>query len=407
MRRCPYQSTGGLSTRARATRTLAAAALLLTACSGPTDRTADAWTGTIDTLATGRIVVRSPDAGTWQQPIVLRERFRLGTVDGSGPELFGQIGGLALGPAGEVYILDGQVPEIRVFGGDGAHQRSFGRQGQGPGELSNPAGLALDADGTLWTLNWGNRRYSGFDPGTGQVRREVARSVRFATFPWPGAFENGRRLVDVGPDAEGRTAILRLDSAFVPSEALPLPEPAPEDRIFFHSGERRVASVMEPFAPQPAWAPRPRGGVVLGEGASYRLHRISFAGDTALTFELDRAAAPVTAAEQDSALAAFRGLAGALEATPDRQPDARSTRSAHGNVFVDDQDRTWVRSIQPAHIPPAWDVFAADGVFLGQVLIPDLPTLPSPVIRDGRMAVVTEADGYPSVVVYDLVEGGR
>jgi hypothetical protein len=91
-------------------------------------------------------------------------------------------------------------------------------------------------------------------------------------------------------------------------------------------------------------------------------------------------------------------MASALQATAAREPEVRSTKSAHGNVFVDDQDRTWVRSVQSIETPPAWDVFAADGLVLGQGPIPDLPTFPGPVVRGGRMAVVTAADGYPALV---------
>lgn len=82
-------------------------------------------------------------------------------------------------------------------------------------------------------------------PGTGELLRNVPRSVRFATFPWPGAFEHGRRLVDVGPDCEGRISILRLDTAFVPSDAIPLPEPPEADRIFFRRGDVIVASIPD------------------------------------------------------------------------------------------------------------------------------------------------------------------
>ena len=387
---------------------LLAVALVAAAC-GAGDRAAPSrWGGSVDTLASGRIVVRSPDVPAWDDTWILEERFRVGALEGDGHDLFGHIGGLEIGPTGELYVLDDQANELRIFGSDGSFQRAIGREGQGPGELRSPGGLALDSGGTLWLLNWGNGRYTGFDPVTGDVRREARRLVSFATFPWPGAFEKGAHLLDVGLNADGQPSILRLDTAFVPSDTLPLPAPAPDDRITFHRGAVMIASMMEPFAPQPSWTPRPRGGVILGEGSAYRLHRIGFDGDTSMTMELEREPARVSQAERDSALAFFHEMAGSLDgATPDRQPRARGKKPAHGSLLVDDQDRTWVRSVPPAGRAPTWDVFAPDGRFLGQVDILDPVGFLRPAIRGGRMAVATLADGFPVVVVYDLVRDRR
>jgi hypothetical protein len=388
--------------------TLISAALLLETCTSD-QSPSDTWAGSVDTLPSGRLVVHNPDAPLWKdgEAWTLRERFRLGSLEGDAPDLFGRISGLALGTRGEVYVLDGQASEVRVFGSDGAHQRTFGRSGEGPGEFSRPGGLALDAEGTLWVMNWGNARYTGFDPSTGELRREVRRLASFGVFPWPGAFERGVRLLDVSLDRNGQPAIIRLDTAFVPADTMALPQPSEEDRIMFRRGGVQVMSAMEPFAPQAAWAPRPLGGIVLGEGAVYRLHRIDFDGDTSMTIELGREPARVTDAERDSALAVFEETATAAGggATPDRRPRARGTKPAHGALFVDDRDYTWVRSVPPAGATPTWDVFAPDGRFLGPVEIPVPLGFLRPVVRTDHMAVATEMHGIPVVVVYDLVKG--
>lgn len=33
--------------------------------------------------------------------------------------------------------------------------------------MKNPAGMALDATGILWVMDWANARYDAFDPATG------------------------------------------------------------------------------------------------------------------------------------------------------------------------------------------------------------------------------------------------
>ncbi len=348
--------------------------------------------------------MRNRDVPTWEANWALHERFRLGSLDEDGPEIFGQIGGIELGSAGEVYVLDSQASEIRLFDSDGTFQRVVGGQGEGPGELSSPGGLALDSDGTLWVMNWGNGRYTGFDPATGELRREARRHIFSASFPWPGAFESGRLLLDEGQDRNGQKSVIRLDTAFVPRDTMPLPESKAEDRIWFRSGSTKFAALMEPFAPQPAWAPRPNGGIVVGEGSEYRLHRIGFDRDTAMTIEMERARARVTDAERDSALSFFQEMEESLGGLlPDRRPRSRNSKPAHGSLFVDDQDRTWVRSVPPSGVGPTWDVFGADGRFLGQVAIPDPPGFLRPIVRADRMIVATQVDGVPTVIVYDLV----
>lgn len=385
-------------------RATVAGAFLVASCSTPEKPIAGGWAGSEDTLASGRVVVLNPDVPADEGAWSLQERFRLGSLDAEGPELFGSIDGLALGPDGGVYVLDGQACEIRIFDRDGNFERVLGGKGEGPGELGGPGGLALDSRETVWVMNWGNGRYTGFDPATGEVRREAPRLVSFASFPWPGAFELGTRLLDVGLDFGGQPAILRLDTAFVPRDTLSLPAPDPLDRVVLRRGSTVVASLMEPFAPEPAWAPRPNGGIVLGEGDEYRLHRIGFAGDTTMTISLDRDPVHVTAAERDSAMAFFEEMTGSLEGvTAERRPRARPTKPAHGPVFVDDQDRTWVLALAAAGTSPKWDVFGADGRFHAQVTVADPPGFIRPVVRNGRMAIVSQAQGFPSVIVYDLV----
>jgi hypothetical protein len=292
--------------------------------------------GTVDTLASGRVLTRNADVPLWSENEgwVLRERFRLGAMDGDGPDVFGSIADVELGPEGEVYILDNQASEIRVFGPDGVYVRTFGRAGQGPGELSRAAGIAFDTAGTLWVMNQGNARFSGFDPGTGELVDEKRRLATYSTFPWRGNFDRSNRLLDVGLGSDGDPVILGLDANFVPRDTLELPQPDERHRILFRRGELLVMSAMEPFAPQPSWAPHPAGGIVVGEGGTYRLHRVNFRGDTLATVEVQRQLIPVGREEGDSALAAFRHTFDEMAdgATPDREPRVPSTKPAHGNA---------------------------------------------------------------------------
>ncbi len=375
--------------------------VMATACSDGAPAGGEAFV--LDTLESGRVVARNADVvgpPRWR----LVERLRLGSATEEGPFLFGGIGGVAIGEGGEVYVLDDQAAEIRAFSADGDFLRAFGGSGEGPGELASPTGLVWGPEGDLWVLNWSNARYSSFEPATGEVRREPRRQVGYAEFPWPGMFDASGHLVDVGLDAEGLTAALRLDTAFAPSDTLRLPEPYEDGRVTFSRDGRMIAAMPQPFAAQPVWAPRPQGGIVIGEARDYRLHRVSFDGDTTLTIELDRVPAPVTPEEADSAMAMFRRMAESLgDATPSRQPSPRATKPAHGAVFVDEQDRMWVAATLPGGLR-RWDLFGPDGRLLGQVESDGPVGYRILAVRGSLLAMTLELDGVPSVVVYEMVE---
>ena len=48
---------------------------------------------------------------------------------------------------GDIYVLDPGNYRIVVFNGEGAFQREWGKQGQGPGELMQPSDIGLDSEG--------------------------------------------------------------------------------------------------------------------------------------------------------------------------------------------------------------------------------------------------------------------
>ena len=394
------------------TRPTAALALLplIAACGESREGASDGgWAGSIDTLANGRVVVRNLDIPLWDEgeAWVLEERFRLGALDGDGADVFGEILDLEIGPAGELYVLDSQASEVRVFDQAGGHVRTLGRAGEGPGELNGPAGITIGPDGHLWVMNWRNSRFTAYDVETGEVALEPRRLAFFTRYPWPGRFDADGRLLDIGISREwsegGDPVLLLLDEQHVPKDTLRMPDADDRDRILFTRDGVPVSSVMVPFAPQPAWAPHPHRGIVVGEGGAYRIHHVGFGGDTTRTVEVTRDPTPVSGAERDSALAAFADLVERFDdARPDRDPDVPSDKPAHGAITVDDTGHLWVRRTVADGEPHAWDVFDPDGRLLGSVAVPiDLGYI-EPAIRGRRAALAAQVDGIPTVVVCEI-----
>jgi hypothetical protein len=114
------------------------------------------------------------------------EEVRIGSLED--PVLgFSQIRQVRVSENGDVFVLEGQAREVRVFTAQGEPIRVLGGVGQGPGEFSRPMSLGLLGD-TLWVTDLLNRRVTWFGPDG---------SVLFST-PAPGvAYDTGDPSISV------------------------------------------------------------------------------------------------------------------------------------------------------------------------------------------------------------------
>jgi hypothetical protein len=106
-----------------------------------TDGQAGAWAGKVSE-ANGVKTVASPAKG-FAEPatIKLPELWRLGGDSESEEEFFGVISDIDIDEAGQVYLLDSQLNEAKIYTKDGEFVRSIGREGEGPGEFRRPSAM--------------------------------------------------------------------------------------------------------------------------------------------------------------------------------------------------------------------------------------------------------------------------
>jgi tripartite motif-containing protein 71 len=109
---------------------------------------------------------------------------------------------VAVDPQGRVYVVDAgrgdnpdEAPAIQVFDADGRFLAAWGEHGSGQGQLIDPSGLAIDANGDVWVADFGNNRVQQFSPD-GTFLTAWGESGSKA-----GQFFN---LTDVAVDAHGR-----------------------------------------------------------------------------------------------------------------------------------------------------------------------------------------------------------
>jgi hypothetical protein len=118
----------------------------------------------------------APDSHVDALPVLaLEETHRIGSV--ADPEVgFSNIGAVWVAPAGEIWVAEGGDREIRVYDDAGTLVRTYGREGDGPGEFTRIDDFGLVGD-TLWVADGSARRLTLFDVHEGEVLGTVTARV--------------------------------------------------------------------------------------------------------------------------------------------------------------------------------------------------------------------------------------
>lgn len=358
---------------------------------------------TVDTLPSGVVVVGNPFHGQWSSSAAwtLVEDLRLGAVDGDSAEVFGRVMALEVDEEDNIYVLDSESREVRVFRPDGALSIRFGRAGAGPGEFRQVSGMTLGPDGNLWVLDFGNRRWSVFDR-TGDHIAQYARGSNSNWEPWPGRFDLDGRLID----PISRDRVVRVDHGTNRADTFEVTLERPELFEVATPTVRTTRSV--PFSPAPIWKLDRAGGYWYGTGRSYQLVRMEFGGDTVLIVDRSYDHQPVSEAERQREVQQLTEWASGHGVQPDlaRIP---ATKPAFSDFLVADDGHLWVVSeAQTGEFFDTYDrfdVFDPEGRYLGEVRS-DTPIFPhvSPVIRGNQMIAVTVDDLHVMYVVRLRIE---
>lgn len=369
-----------------------------------------AWRGQIDTLPSGTVVVTNPTTGIWDSATAWRvvEELRIGTMDGTGPDLFGRVSALEVDTAGRLYVLEGQAKEIRVFDRDGRYVRTVGRQGGGPGEFNEPIGMAWSPDGHLWVIDPENNRISVIDTAGTFVTSHPAIGGWIYN-PWPGGFDTAGAFYTYVPDrasTEFGMLLVRYDTALHPLDTLRPPRYLGERHFFEVSsnGGRMMTGV--PFSPSLVWELTTAGDFWAALTGPYELFRVTGAGDTLRRVTRAFDALPVTGEDVDSAIANlewFTRQGGKVDRS--RIP---GVKPALRELLVADDGHLWVAvtTRDRGDEAYAFDIFDPEGRYLGPLRLPfRLSSHPPPVIRNGIIVGVTKDDlEVPFVVRARIVE---
>jgi DNA-binding beta-propeller fold protein YncE len=79
----------------------------------------------------------------------------------------------AVGPEGDLYVLDGVNYRVVVYDADGKFRFQFGSRGSEPGQLLFPLGISTSSDGKVYIADSGNHRFQVFT-STGKLLDTVS-----------------------------------------------------------------------------------------------------------------------------------------------------------------------------------------------------------------------------------------
>lgn len=353
--------------------------------------------------------------------------------------------GIASDPDGSFLVLDRQGKRVLRYGRDGVHLATYGRQGEGPGELGQPLGLDVGPGDTIWVSDIANSRLTGY-PRDGGEPRSVPfpdnagfPSMRMAVMEGgyvfqfrpmfnfrPGSSGGGFQMSrgDGSQEERPMLPLIRYDrSDFHPRDTLWVTPEPPTDMVQLEMGNRLMVTMMgREFHPRLAWAPFSDGGLVVSDTAAYLLHLLDSDGRVERIIERGPAPRPVTEADREAARQRLRdqsdsgggirmGGGGPDESTRQRMLEQRLEKMTFADLVprivrlgVDARDRIWVGvSDDAADEVGRIDIYDRQGALVGQLR--DF-TMPDAFLADGRVAVLRRDDlDVQQVVVLDVREG--
>lgn len=400
----------------------------MTACGPPADGAGvPTMEVAYDTIA-DTVFVHTRAGQSWPGGAALVSEVVIGELDGPEEYIFGRIVSIAVGSAGEIFVMDRQVPALRVYEPNGIYRTTFGREGSGPGEYKRPDGGMVVIGDRLVLRDPGNGRMTVYDMAGDLVGNWLV-SGGFNTgsqMSWDlegNAYTRALKDATV-PVQEWENVLVRYDSEGVVRDSLDVPEDDIPEGIVEGHNENSSSTTGVPFFPSQRSAFSPLGYFVQAVNTRYGI-KLMRVGTSHLVFGRDYEAVPVpgghAAYRKDQITRNFRNNFPGWRWNGPEIPDVMPPFS---DVSVGIDGRVWVTLNQPmieednpdfdpaeeGSLPTRWitstvfDLFETDGTYLGQVTTPDnFRAYPAPVFgTDWVVATTSDELGVQRVARYRI-----
>ena len=404
------------------------AAMSLSLACGPISDSPDATRTVVETETIGdTTVVRTVGGSVWREDATLVPEVSIGELEGPEEYLIGSVRSIAVDDDRNVYILDGQARHVRVFDSAGTYVKTLGRPGGGPGEFEVPIGVAI-SNGRLLVRDPANGRVQLFGLETGETEEwGYQPSPYFVNIPLYKD-DQGRIYVD-NSDDEQRFIVMDSDGTHLDTISAP---DAPADfddgrysmSAWGESGDRWLSvGATVPFSPDWYWTVHPTGHFLSALSTAYRINLEQDNG--VLRIERNHRPVAVSDDERDRHEQRIVSRMRRVDAgwswdgpgIPDYKPPFRGfSAGSDGRIWVGlwtEAQRVANEEHDPANpesAPFTWveplryDVFEADGTYLGAVVPPEgfSPSAPPVFGRSFVWAVERDDLGVERVRRYRL-----
>lgn len=368
------------------------------------------WAGTV-TDSAGVQIVSNPTTGLWTEQTrpTVTEVWRIGSQAGDAATQFGAISSLDVGADGNVYVLDTQAREIRVFDQTGQHLHNIGGPGTGPGELGQAlVSVMLTPGDTVLVPDIMQQRVIRYAPdgttvGQFPIPFDAGIPMRWEQTPDRRIVQQVRVMTLPGQQAPGTTPVDPVDRLLVRAYDGTLTDTL----MTFDSGETFNFAGESPqirlFEAEPMWAIGLDGTVFFGVNSDFRIEMRTAEGEAQRIVRLPMERKPVTDADMET----FRSMMQELFAAQGVPPEAVSRLAsmiqfaefypAYANIMGGPGNTMWVQRVRTAAEAAAsgesfnpqqgdsgsrtWDVFDTEGRYLGAL---DMPARFQPMHVEGN-----------------------
>lgn len=260
-------------------------------------------------------LVWASSATAQTKELQLVEELRLGSIDGSEADMFGDIHDMAVDPDGRIYVIDTAMKSVRLFGRDGRLIRQFAPEGDGPGErrhrrmssFSGPARVTWDKNrGWLWIDD--GYQFQIMDSLGVEYRREVRTGTlnenpndpvgKLMAVDTQGRIYEYQR--DYQPGASGDSSFSYIargvatpdygtryrDTLVIDARLLVTEGTQTNMRTVGRVLATVAMTTKRPERAERIWTVSPDGAIWIADSQERRIHELGFAGDTIRTLDV-------------------------------------------------------------------------------------------------------------------------
>jgi len=308
--------------------------------------------------------------------LVLEEDLTIGTNEKESGYFFEDIGAIRASDDETIYVLDRKAFSIKVFDKSGKYLKSFGRQGQGPGEFGPPNAMHIVAYKEVMVSSFGRLSYFS-------LQGDFLRQIPAMFWGPPVADSEGNIIAATNAPAGGipkfATEIKKFNSKLEPV-------------FLIHRYEYIMppdGAARSPFSTLLLYAVQKNDSIVWGMTDQYVLTVINKSGQTMKKILKDYD--PIRIKEEDKQNILRDRAPGSKYEFPDYYPPFRY-------LNVDDEGRIFIRTYETDKDNSRfYDVFDPEGRYIAKIILKNAPFF----WKNKRLYSVNEdREGYQQVKRY-------